>query len=267
MEIGLLVQAKSPDLGVIFDTVKARMEELSELRADRKARLNYDDMRSALLGVIERFGGVHEIVGEDLTPDWFKHVLAAVAGAPSSDLGKMRDSLKTTDLELTELVRGLDEKTPRPVVMQVWEIIHIARRALAAAPGPDKLENMRKEHQRLIDLYSEVANIVGVKPEDRYTDVPDKAKALVEDHAWARRYIANVIAACRAADPELTPLLEDDVPARLIMESISLRGFLAEERICRITWRTSSDRLQEQVRELREELAAITRANGEGNPN
>lgn len=127
--------------------IKIMADHLTDLL---EGSLNYEDMREALRAVIAQAEAELTL---DPEPKWHYLVRRSLAGSSESDLGKMRLTLHMADDTLTDILKSeRGEGMSNTVVMEMWEVIHAARKALAAAPGPDELERLRAEAHEVVSL-------------------------------------------------------------------------------------------------------------------
>lgn len=249
-EIGsTITPAMVPRIDAIPKAVKAMVVEIADLRRDRETRLNYDDMREALLGVLEQHKegfmtltltdkGESSVnrTPQEKEPEWLQKVRRAFIGAPFSDVGAMRGALKATDNVLTELLRSMDETTPRSVVMTLWELVHGARKAMASAPGPDVREQRAAEFNEMRIIMFELCNMIfDNDPNQDFQKAPDRLAEQLANYDILLKKLTTIHHAVLANDPRA--ISKDGLTKRacnLIMEAISLRAFLDEESEARV---------------------------------
>lgn len=220
----------------IAKNVEAMVEHYLAIRDG----LNYDDLRTSLAWIVNNRERLIDLLKQS-TPTqrtwydarkaletWIKEsgAVDALAGAPLSDVGAMRDVLRMADHLLTRLVKT-DESRLRPTeALMVWQVINAARKAVQLAPTPTETDKLRAEFRATEKIVFETCQVLETHP----SGLPARAAQIEEERVAFRWQMGKIAAAVMGIVPSEQWGNKGLLGAAeaLIRGNVSLTAFLAE---------------------------------------
>lgn len=199
--------------------------------------LNYDDLRTSLAWIVNNRERLIDLLKQS-TPTWNdarktleawikeSGAVDALAGAPLSDVGQMRDVLRMADHLLTRLVKT-DESRLRPTeALMVWQVINAARKAVKLAPTPTETDKLRAEFRATEKIVFETCQVLETHP----SGLPARAAQIEEERVAFRWQMGKIAAAVMGIVPSEQWGNKGLLGAAeaLIRGNVSLTAFLAE---------------------------------------